>query len=117
MTTTEQKLAGEHAELLETLGKHRFFLRYTVRGLTDEQAARTPTASGALPRRPDQARDQGGTGWIDFAIDGPQEQAEPDVEGHLSSFRMLPGETLAGLLADYEAAAAAPTSWWPRAST
>ncbi len=46
MSTSEHNLTGERADLLETLAKHRNFLRYTVRDLTDEQAAQRPTASG-----------------------------------------------------------------------
>jgi hypothetical protein len=45
MNRTEQAAIGERADLLETLRNHRHFLRYTVRGLTDEQAARRTTAS------------------------------------------------------------------------
>ena len=42
--------------LLESLGKHRYFLRYTTRGLTDEQAAQRTTVSelslgGLIKRR------------------------------------------------------------------
>ncbi|MFC0547145.1 DinB family protein [Kutzneria chonburiensis] len=112
MTTTEQinsgqtTLTGEHADLLEALGKHRFFLRHTVQGLTDEQAALTPTASelclGGLIKHVTRAE----KGWYDFMISGPEAHSGQDFEGHVTSFRMLPGETLAGLLADYEAVAA-----------
>ena len=35
-------LTGERADLLEQLGKARHFLRFTVRELTDEQAASAP---------------------------------------------------------------------------
>ena len=38
-------LDGERSDLLESLAKHRFFLRFTVRDVTDEQAARRTTAS------------------------------------------------------------------------
>jgi len=107
MTTIEQTtLTGEHADLLETLGKHRFLLRHTVQGLTDEQAALTPTASelclGGLIKHVTRAE----KGWYDFVISGPEAHSGQDIEGHLNSFRMLPGETLAGLLAEYEAVAA-----------
>jgi len=105
MTTTEQTLTGEHAELLETLGKRRFFLRHTVQGLTDEQAALTPTASqlclGGLIKHVTRAE----RGWYDFALRGPEGHPGADLESHLNSFRMLPGETLESLLADYEATA------------
>ena len=36
---------GERADLRQTLAKHRGFLCYTVRDLTDEQAAQRTTAS------------------------------------------------------------------------
>lgn len=45
MSSTEQAAIGERADLVETLRNHRYFLRYTVRDLTDEQAARRTTAS------------------------------------------------------------------------
>jgi hypothetical protein len=104
MTTTEQTLTGEHADLLASLGKTRFFLRHTVQGLTDEQAALTPTASelclGGLIKHVTLVE----RNWYDFAVGGAAAQSQ-DYEAHANSFRMLPGETLAGLLADYEATA------------
>ena len=45
MTTTEKVATREYADLLETLATHRYFLRFTVRDLTDEQAAQRTTAS------------------------------------------------------------------------
>jgi hypothetical protein len=36
---------GERADLLATLAKHRHFLRFTTRGLTDEQARQRTTVS------------------------------------------------------------------------
>ena len=36
---------AERADLLETLNAHRSFLRQTTQGLTDAQAAATPTVS------------------------------------------------------------------------
>jgi hypothetical protein len=46
-TTTDstRQLAQERADLLETLQAHRGFLRFTVRGITDDQARQTTTAS------------------------------------------------------------------------
>jgi hypothetical protein len=43
MTTIEQTSTGERADFLQTLGKHRGLLRFTVRDLTDEQAAQGTT--------------------------------------------------------------------------
>lgn len=49
MTATETATAhigsDERADLLEALGKHRNFLRFTTRDLTDEQAGLRTTAS------------------------------------------------------------------------
>ena len=38
-------LTRERADLLESLQRHRAFLRFTVRDLSDEQAQRRPTVS------------------------------------------------------------------------
>ena len=47
--------------------------------------------------------------WVDFILEGPTAM-EPPTDGDYSDFangfRMLPGETLAGILADYEQVAA-----------
>ena len=43
--TAAQTLTGERADLVQTLDGHRGFLRFTVRGLTDEQATSRTTAS------------------------------------------------------------------------
>jgi uncharacterized damage-inducible protein DinB len=103
---TAPTLTGERADLLQVLAKHRGFLRYTVAGLTDEQARLTPTASrlslGGLIKHVSTIE----KGWFAFMTGGaPAMQAEPvDWE---NGFRMTAGETLAGLLADYEKVAAA----------
>jgi uncharacterized damage-inducible protein DinB len=101
MTTTEQIATGERADLLETLAKHRYFLRFTVRDLTDAQAAQRTTASalclGGLIKHVAAAE----RGWFDFILGGAEGQAaggDPDWEG---GFIMRPGETLAGLLDAY----------------
>jgi uncharacterized damage-inducible protein DinB len=104
MITTEKLVIGEHADLLASLSKHRFFLRYTVQGLTDEQAALTPTVSalclGGLIKHVTRAE----KGWINFVLDGA-EALSGGPEQHMGSFRMEPGETLADLLAEYDAVA------------
>ena len=45
MTVTDQTLTGERADLVQSLDRHRGFLRFTVRGLTDEQATQRTTVS------------------------------------------------------------------------
>jgi Protein of unknown function (DUF664) len=106
---------GERADILETLRAHRYFLRHTVDGLTDEQARLTPTASslclGGLIKHVASTE----SGWVDFIERGPA--AMPSIEGELdpnsevaqkyaNEFRLLPEETLADVLAEYERVAA-----------
>ncbi|GAA3441463.1 DinB family protein [Planomonospora venezuelensis] len=101
MTTHEKTTTGERADLLQTLDKHRGFLRQTVRGLTDGQAALRPTASelclGGLIKHVAGVEER----WMRFAVGGAEamEREQIDWEGQ---FRMLDGETLDGLLDDYE---------------
>jgi hypothetical protein len=76
---------GERADLLAMLATHRHFLRFTTRELTDEQAGRRTTASELC---------LGGTAMT-----------EADWARRAEEFRLLPGETLAGVLADYAEAA------------
>lgn len=110
MTTTTTTLTPERADLLETLAAHRQFLRYTVQGLTDEQARQRTTASeltlGGLVKH------VAGTeqSWADFVVGGAQAMSSADdpaqVQKWAEEFRMGPGETLAGILARYEGVAA-----------
>ncbi|MFD9126135.1 DinB family protein [Kitasatospora sp. NPDC059571] len=102
---TTGELPRERADLLETLAKHRGFLRFTCRDLTDEQAARRTTASalclGGLIKHVTGVEER----WYRFATGGADAmRSEPiDWEGQ---FTMAEGETLAGLLAAYEEVAA-----------
>lgn len=100
--------AIERADLLDLLTNHRFFLRVTADGLTDEQAATRTTVSeltvaGLIKHVTFCER-----GWVDFILEGPSAMAmtEDSYAAHAHSFRMLPGETLAGLLADHAEVAA-----------
>src|SRR5690242_5618733 len=107
MTATESTLTGERADLLEALAKQRFFLRHTARGLTDEEAARRTTVSalclgGLIKHVADVERN-----WARFIVEGPSAMpswADPSaLQRHADGFRVLPGETLAGLLDAYDA--------------
>jgi uncharacterized damage-inducible protein DinB len=105
MTTPDVTITGERADLLQTLAKHRGFLRVTVRGLTDEQARRRTTASelclGGLIKHVASTEER----WMTFALGGAEamESQPVDWEGQ---FRMLDGETLSSLLDRYEQVAA-----------
>jgi Protein of unknown function (DUF664) len=98
---------GERADLLAMLEKHRHFLRFTTRDLSDEQAGRRTTASelclgGLIKHVTVTERD-----WASFIVDGPSaigdfaDMTEADWVQRAGDFRLLPGETLTGVLADY----------------
>jgi Protein of unknown function (DUF664) len=98
---------GERADLLATLAAHRHFLRFTTRELTDEQASQRTTVSelclGGLIKHVTATE----RGWVDFILDGPAAlgdvatMTEDDWARRADEFRLLPGETLAGVLAGY----------------
>ena len=106
MTTTENTpaLTGERADILEALAQQRYFLRHTTQGLTDEQAAARTTVSelclGGLIKHVALTE----RAWVDFVLEGPSamEPGDNAWEEHTLGFRMLPGETLEGLLGQYE---------------
>ena len=99
-------LTGERADLLEALATQRHFLRFTVRGLTDEQARQRTTASeltlGGLVKHVAHTE----ATWADFVVQGPGVMAGPDDPQQMAKwaeeFRMGPHETLESVLAHYE---------------
>ncbi|HET9896030.1 MAG TPA: DinB family protein [Streptosporangiaceae bacterium] len=99
----------EREDLVTVLDRHRYFLRHTARELTDEQAAARTTVSelcvGGLIKHVTLVESQ----WAKFIVDGPSAMASPSDEAKnvwAGGFQMLPGETLAGLLDQYEKVAA-----------
>jgi hypothetical protein len=99
-TTT---LTRERADLIESLRRHRSFLRFTVRGLTDEQAQRRPTVSALNLAGLIKHVAATEAGWARFAEGGAEAMNRnwgPDVQSRF--WHLSPGETLAGVLADYE---------------
>jgi uncharacterized damage-inducible protein DinB len=108
----------ERADLVEALRRHRDFLRFTVRDLTDHQARKRTTASelslGGLIKHVAITERT----WAEFIVDGPApdpgidwanlDWSDPPAEvvawseGH----RMTDTETLAELLAAYDEVAA-----------
>jgi hypothetical protein len=113
---------AERADLLAALATARAALVHTTRGLTDEQAGQRPTASalclGGLIKHVASVEE----GWLRFAVEGPSALRHdlPDgvtwadlragtarelpqwVVDHQNNFRMLPGETLAGIIERYQ---------------
>jgi uncharacterized damage-inducible protein DinB len=110
MSTTEHTLTGEQADMLETLRKHRAFLRYTARDLTDEQANTRSTPSqlciGGIIKHVTLVERR----WARFIAEGPSALGRWDdpaqMETFMNAFQMLPGETLIRLLSDYDVVAA-----------
>jgi uncharacterized damage-inducible protein DinB len=107
MNTATPMLTGERADLTEALAKQRGFVRYTTRGMSDEQAAQRTTVSelclGGIIKHVTMAE----RNWARFIVEGPSAMGgswddEDVIQDWLDGFRMLPGETLVGLLADYE---------------
>ncbi len=103
-TTT---LTGERADLLAALAKSRHFLRFTTRDLDDEQARQRTTVSeltiGGLIKHVTAVEQN----WAGFIVHGPSvapdfsAMTEADYENWANGFRLLPEETLAGVLATY----------------
>ena len=101
-------MTSEKADLLQALAQHRFLLLRTVRDLDDGQAAKRTTVSeltlGGLIKHVASVE----TSWINFVQDGPTAMSslgapsEEDVARWTNQFRMADGETLAGLLAEYD---------------
>jgi uncharacterized damage-inducible protein DinB len=100
-------LSAERADILESLATHRNFLRFTVRGLTDDQATQRPTASqltlaGLI-------KHVAGTeaAWVRFIEGGPEAMSSDwSPEAWAREWRLEPGQTLASVLEDYTAVAA-----------
>ena len=100
---------AERADLVEALDRHRYFLRNTLRGLSDEQAAQRTTVSeltlAGLIKHVTLTERQ----WSNFIVEGPAAIGAFDDEQSMSTwlngFRVLEGETVEGLLAAYDATA------------
>ncbi|MCM3925353.1 DinB family protein [Frankia sp. AiPs1] len=106
MTTTNTDaappaLTGERADLLAALAQRRWFLRFTVQNLDDEQASRRTTVSeltlaGLVKHVADMEHR-----WLDFVLVGAAAfdgDMTARAEEFRDGFRLLPGETLAGTL-------------------
>jgi hypothetical protein len=113
MTKNEQGVSAERADLLDFLAKHRYFLRYTAQGLSDEQANTRSTVSaltvGGLIKHVTAVERQ----WAEFARNGGGEDTPAETEftpeliaAWENQFRLTEGETLAGVMAEYEKVAA-----------
>jgi len=119
-------LDAERADLLAALATARSALTSTVRGLSDERLGERPTASalclGGLVKHVAAMEEE----WMRFVTDGPSAMRHDLPDGvtwadlmagtareipqwmtdYADGFRMLPGDTLPGILARYERIAA-----------
>ncbi|WP_306333476.1 DinB family protein [Streptomyces sp. KL118A] len=112
MPLDQSTITGERADLLVALAQHRTMLRHTVRDLTDEQAGSRTTASelclGGIIKHVTSVERV----WTAFIEDGlpalgaVTDMTDEDWARRADEFRMLPGETLAGVLDAYEEVAA-----------
>ncbi|MGW4463909.1 DinB family protein [Micromonospora sp. NPDC004704] len=126
VTTPRPTLDDERIDLLAALATARSALTRTVRGLSDEQAGERPTVSalclGGLVKHVASMEE----GWLRFVVEGPSAMRQDLPEGvtwaefaagtareipqwaidYQNGFRMLPGETMAGILTGYERVAA-----------
>jgi len=111
MTMSTEILDTERTELLEVLAKQRHFMRFTTRDLTDDQARQRTTASelclGGLIKHVTLVE----RNWSGFIVNGASAMGdftamtEEDFADWTRQFRLLPDETLDGMLAGYAAAA------------
>jgi hypothetical protein len=125
-TTVTTTLDAERTDLLAALATARAALTNTVLGLHADQLGEHPTVSalclGGLIKHVASIEE----GWLRFVVNGPSAMSYDMPDGvtwadlaagtareipqwaidHQNDFRMLPGETLAGILTRYEQVAA-----------
>lgn len=115
----DSDLSPERRDLLQALAAHRALLRSTADGLDDDHAATRSTVSeltiGGIIKHVAETEQ----GWAQFMVDGSMggeadlsdvDWSNPDpalLERYAEGFRMMPGETLTGLLDAYTAVAEA----------
>ena len=102
---TAPALTAERADLLEALATHRYFLRFTVQGLTTEQATRRTTASELTLAGIVKHVANTEASWADFVVRGTA-ALEQTPEAWAGQWTLQPGETLESVLARYEEVAA-----------
>jgi uncharacterized damage-inducible protein DinB len=102
MAANPPPVADERDGLLAFLAHQRYLVRIAAHGLTEEQARATPATStlsvgGLIKHLAFTER-----GWIDTMLQRPPSGS---MEAYAENFTLKPEETLAGVLADYDAAA------------
>ncbi|GAA5051226.1 DinB family protein [Nocardia callitridis] len=111
-TPVDPTTSTERDDLLAELNQARFFLRHTAQNLTDEQSAARTTVSelcvaGLIKHVTEVERNWVGiirgdnSGMKDF-----DDMTEADFQKRVDEFKLLPGETLAEVVAAYDEVAA-----------
>jgi len=106
MPSLVNAVANERESLLAFLEAQRGGLRRAVRGLTDEQAAARPSASamslGGLVKHAAHMEEH----WVQQVLMGRRPEVDRNTEEKVASwddeFRLLPDETLDGVLAELD---------------
>ncbi len=105
MPGNTRPVADERDGLLSYLAQQRYVLRLAAHGLTDEQAAATPTVSklcvGGLIKHAAAVE----RSWMDIVLERSAENPDGRAENYDSGFRLGPDETLASVLRSYQSAA------------
>lgn len=106
--TTSNTLSVEQTDLLESLARHRFFLRNTTRDMSEEQIRQRSTVSelslGVLIKHVTDMERQ----WVDFILEGPSaigefpEELTPEQIAAWADRWKIGNATLADLLAEYD---------------
>lgn len=112
-TAPASATTGERADLVASLGRHRDFLRFAVRDLSDEQARERTTVSeltlGGLVKHVADTEAQ----WATFMVEGSASAPDVDwdsidwtnppaeIAAYADSHRLKDDETLDGQLARY----------------
>jgi uncharacterized damage-inducible protein DinB len=99
---SEPSARREKTQILALLESARHGLRCTLTDVTDDQAAARPTASALCLGGVLKHVTYGERLWVDFIVEGTKED---DLDRYAASFRLEPGETVAGLLDEYAATA------------
>jgi uncharacterized damage-inducible protein DinB len=104
--TTGPTLPRERRDLLETLAKHRDFLRQTLDGMTRDQIVERSTVSaltlGAIVKHVSAVERM----WADFIGRGAEAFAGATPEAYQAEWTVGPDDTPESLLATYAATAA-----------
>jgi uncharacterized damage-inducible protein DinB len=107
--TTSNTLTAEQTDLLQTLARHRFFLRNTTRDMSEEQIRQRSTVSELTLAKLIKHLVEMERQWVDFIVEGPSAMGDfpreftPEMIAAWAERWEVPDDvTLADLLAEYD---------------